>query len=521
MGLKNGDLKFGPAGGVQFDNPGLRMLIRQFPVACYVFAIVMAVFAFGSTFSWPVIGDTSLIRYAIFLHESGMAPYRDIPDINLPGSYFIDGLAMKLFGMSALGLRLYDLLLCLTIIGAMAMLAGSGLRKRLAGMTAGCLFTLIHLQDGVFQAGQRDLAMTAIALFAIAFCLPTVERLSLWRFAAFEFLIGSTFIIKPTLALFSLLPFAVIGINRFSLRRILQYLSAGIVGFALPTLLALAWLARYRALGDFALCLRSIIVMHASMGRKTTGFLIIHSGAPVAWLLSVMLLIWALRPSSGAKQSRLLLAALTFALVSYIVQAKAYPYQRYPFLAFFLLIALIQFEEASKGAGVRRFLACGGLAALCIWMAPRALQSVRSFDHGTLFQDALTHDLKELGARDGEVQCIDTFAGCDNALLQLRLVQATGFLYDCYLYAPESAEDFEYRRRFLAEFDSRRPRIVVVTDQYCFASGSHLDRIDAWPPLADRLRNEYVLQDKWSTSRTQRWWSRNDIPPKFLIYERR
>jgi hypothetical protein len=41
--------------------------------------------------------------------EHGFVPYRDIPDIIMPGTYIIEGWAMRLFGGSDLAWRIYDL----------------------------------------------------------------------------------------------------------------------------------------------------------------------------------------------------------------------------------------------------------------------------------------------------------------------------------------------------------------------------------------------------------------------------
>ena len=44
------------------------------------------------------MGYPSIMHYVNFLMDRGLAPYRDIVDINLPGAYFMEGWAMHIFG---------------------------------------------------------------------------------------------------------------------------------------------------------------------------------------------------------------------------------------------------------------------------------------------------------------------------------------------------------------------------------------------------------------------------------------
>ena len=39
---------------------------------------------------WPLVGDAALIHYIGFLIERGWAPYRDLGDMNMPGSFLIE-----------------------------------------------------------------------------------------------------------------------------------------------------------------------------------------------------------------------------------------------------------------------------------------------------------------------------------------------------------------------------------------------------------------------------------------------
>ena len=60
---------------------------------------------------WPFVGDEAIIRYVNFLLSRGMTPYRTIADINLPGAYAADWIAVHVFGPSARAWRFFDLTL--------------------------------------------------------------------------------------------------------------------------------------------------------------------------------------------------------------------------------------------------------------------------------------------------------------------------------------------------------------------------------------------------------------------------
>src|SRR5260370_20056083 len=63
------------------------------------------------TWHWPLVGDAALMHYVVFLMDRGFAPYRDIVDPNMPGTYLIEGLIVHAFGGFALTWRVFDLFL--------------------------------------------------------------------------------------------------------------------------------------------------------------------------------------------------------------------------------------------------------------------------------------------------------------------------------------------------------------------------------------------------------------------------
>ena len=82
--------------------------LRLFRAALAVSLTVSALLYFLWSWRWPLVGDASLIHYIGFLIQRGWAPYRQLGDMNMPGSYLIEIAAMHVFGMGDLAWRLFD-----------------------------------------------------------------------------------------------------------------------------------------------------------------------------------------------------------------------------------------------------------------------------------------------------------------------------------------------------------------------------------------------------------------------------
>src|SRR5437764_539231 len=72
---------------------------------------------------WPIFHDAVIFHYIAWRISEGAAPYRDIMETNMPGTYLLHLLCQKMLGLSDIAFRMYDLLFCALTVGVL-LLAG-------------------------------------------------------------------------------------------------------------------------------------------------------------------------------------------------------------------------------------------------------------------------------------------------------------------------------------------------------------------------------------------------------------
>jgi hypothetical protein len=282
-----------------------------------------------------------------------------------------------------------------------------------------------------------------------------------------------------------------------------------------------------RALGDLVRVSRTLVVYHAGLAHRPVGFLLLHSVAPLLPMVILWLvLVLALEREAWRSWERVALAVgMAVGLVSYLMQAKGYPYQRYPLLALLLLVIAMDLVAATRRAGPVRWLGWVGIAFGVLWLAPVSAWAASRYDGRNLeFQQALVADLDRLGGQQlsGAVQCIDTTGGCYGALYEARLVQSSGWMYDEFLFGPErNGVVAASRLRFLTSFEARPPRVVVVVDGLFPAGPAGFGKLTLWPELQLALERDYVVADAVRPPDAVFWWARKDDPRSYRIYVRK
>src|SRR5579875_165492 len=94
-------------------------LVSWFRLICIAVLCGGAIAYVVFTIHWQWMWDTTVMHYVVMAMKHGKVPYRDIYDINMPGSYLMERLGIALYGGSDLGWRLWEYTLLGTMTAAM------------------------------------------------------------------------------------------------------------------------------------------------------------------------------------------------------------------------------------------------------------------------------------------------------------------------------------------------------------------------------------------------------------------
>ncbi len=493
---------------------------------------------FWTTRRWPLVNDPALMHYAVFLMERGLAPYREISDYNLPGAYVPEWISMRL----AAGLHVSEPAMwrvmdaAVELLALLAMVAIAGRRRWFAGVFAGSLLALYHGRDGMEHAGQRDLWLTMLllwAVWALFAAMRSAHEKAARQAGLFGLLVGAACTIKPLGAVWLLLLVPLALSQARDRDRVLRWAAAGLL---VPALGVLVFLLHWHAAGALLQVLRTMLPYHASLHDGSLPQLLRQSTLPsVVKLLCFLLPLFALQPYwrgslqralrgeltgewyAGAERL-LLLFCVALGLFSFLYQGKGFPYHKYPYIAFLFLLAGLEFAAAVRSPRiVLRAVGAGGLLFGVCLCAPTYVRGAAHSHSATPAVPAMEQALRlaagagGVGSLDRQVQCIDTVSGCTDTLLALGLEQATGTLYDEALF-PQTPSGWVLRRagpppgqrlpeavvisrqRFQAQLAaSGAPRVMLVSSVLFPQGPDGYQKLALWPWFDAYLRQHYTL----------------------------
>jgi hypothetical protein len=497
--------------------------------------VFLILYAIG-TYHWRLLGDAALMHYIVFLMDHGMKPYSDIIDPNMPTTLLIQGAVVHLFGDSSLSWRLFDFAL-LGVVGS-----GTIVICRcygwFAGVFAASLFALIHGRDGVIQLGQRDLTMTAFLVLGYAFLFeslraPASEKTMPWMTGMFGICGGLAVTIKPSVLFLppTLILLAVITLRRRE-RPFLSHIAYGVVGMLIPLIAICAYLARLHVLGAFKKTLSDLIPYFVHLGERSIAHLVLHSVSSVMLPLVIIWLPILFKGRGSLTWERAaLLTGIAFGLFSFYIQRKGYPYHRYPSEAFLLiligidLVGALQAERSNGNRNLHRLAQLGVFTGVMVVGGGSTVHALHQDWRNQEFDNLLQNDLRRLGGNKlmRQVQCLDMSDGCITTLYNLRLVQATGFLYDCYMLSPiEGSERDRYREAFWQAIAKNPPTVFVVSsndcDPYPEKPSYEYQKIRRWPRFDGYLESNYHLFVERIPPHMVNWGSSPSKPFGYRIY---
>ena len=512
-------------GGCDSDGEKLEPARKWLAFARYVMPVLAAVFAgylllgTGMASRWPLVHDAPLMHYVVWAMAHGQVPYRDIVEMNMPGTYVIEGAAMRVLGGGAFGWWLWDALLGLAAVLSSIWIAGPG--RRSAGVVGGGLTYLFHLSDGAWNLGQRDWTVAVLLLLGFGCLFAALRRRQPAWMAGFLCFAGLAASIKPPVlgiaVVFAGLACWLVardpwgrltagGLDRAAAgyrERLaegcpgpgwLRYAAWSLAGLGLPVALVAGFLLRWGNTREFLAVLHGLVPYYAGLQRMSLGHLL---RACFDWKLILLpaLAVFALRRSWRGWEACLLLLAAVAGAALFVVQGKGWDYHLYSELAFGLLWATVEFQGALEERRLPAFIAAVTLAFITFAFAPKLLRAEQAGDYPMTTLTNLQQDLVSLGGSglSGEVQCLDmTLGSCINVLYRMQLVQSTGFIYDFYLF-PErgTAVTAQLQEKFLRGVMARPPRLIVLSSQSWPGDAQGYDQLGRWPAFRDYLGSRY------------------------------
>jgi len=444
---------------------------------------------------WPLIHDAPLMHYVAWRIADGAVPYRDLFDMNQPGTYLIHLAVLRTLGAGDLAWRVVDLAWLTATAYAIAALAAPW--GALAGGAGALVFATYHLAGGAWQAGQRDFLL---CLFLVVGALGVARWLERGRLASLVFsgaALGAGITVKPHAALFAGALAAVVAVA--AARACGAASAAGatavfVAATAAAPLAVLGWLAAAGGLAAWRDIMTGYLVpLYARLGRTSSWTIYRwHAWIPIAAGVVVSLASVALRRGVGARHV-VATIGLAYGLVHYAGQGKGWEYHLYPLAAFAAVLVAAELPAALSAPRrlVAGALAASLLAALVLLGAKGLEASPASWwlDREATVR-ALAADLRARLAPGDTVQVLDTTGGGIHALLRLGVREPTRFLYDFHFFHDETAPVVRaLRAEFIRDLDARPPRVVVVFEHGWPAGG--YERVERFPALAERLRDRY------------------------------
>jgi len=462
------------------------------------FCVCMGIFVL-CTAHWKQVNDPAQLSYLCFLMDHGMAPYRDLLEINMPGIYLVNWSVMHMLGEGSFAWRIFDFSLMGAAAWAMIVIARP--YDWLAGVLGATLFALYHGRDGAGQAGQRDFIIAVLLLCAYAFLFEFFRHRHEWAIFAFGVCAGLAATIKPTPLpfVFLILVLAAIHLKRTG-KPIARPSLYALLGLLVPFAVVCAFLVSKHSVGSFWYLLRVELPFYKSLGRLPYPTLMtLVASASVRTLALIALAIALLKWQGWNWESKLLVTGIIFGIASFIGQGKGFPYHRYPMLAFLFLWVGLQIVTGLRARGVVGILAAAGFVFALI-LVPLYVREASRKVWDPQFIDSLAADLNHLGGRElsGHVQCIYMPADCDDALYRLRLVQSTGLFYDYLIFGSAQQQVIrDARQQFWRQFQKNPPQVVVVGSGL-YPDGFGYGKLASWPLFQQEIATHYFLyDDRW------------------------
>jgi hypothetical protein len=474
---------------------GISPAINRITILFLIILNSLLVLAGIASLSWRFQLDAPIMLYiANLMDRLGYVPYRQIFDMNMPGTYFAYYFIVKLFGYTDIALRFADLII-LTLILVFNWLWMKNISKRVA-WCGSILWGLLYLGFGQEMSLQREYLILLPIIMGIYIYSTKSDKKPILKNIAIGFSFSVAANIKPPAAIGLLL---IVFIDLFEQKRFcnnkISWLSNFIkrtvfpifAGFSIPFIIIFFYLWANNAIAPFL----DIVFHYWPLYTQLSGDHITISGIPrISYLISNYLAFghnwaWFLPFSIGLyialyqvklegtpKKQVIFLIGLVFCYSLYpIISGQFWNYHWLLFLFFIVQassLCLIQ-QPVSSGA-IRKLFPVITLMAFIIvllevisiitFSAPLAGQPLPLPKNGRV--DEMSTFLKRNLLPGDTVQPLDWTGGAVHAMLISNARIATPFIYDFYFYQNISNPYIQgLRNRFITDIKAAKPRFII------------------------------------------------------------
>ncbi|MCL1920119.1 MAG: hypothetical protein FWG50_03430 [Kiritimatiellaeota bacterium] len=439
---------------------------------------VVALLAALASLSWRMVQDIPIMLYlSNMVVNQGAVPYRDFFDMNLPGSYLLYGLIVKVLGASDFAVHFSNMLFLFS--AGLLLFFACPKPLRLCALFGVALATLRCYQVQAAFTLQRELVafLPISALFALAL---RSTSLNVPKSLLTGLLLAGLALIKPQFLLYGLPQFVLLMMLCPDWRNRIYHLVIIGAAFSVPVLLCVVWLVRNGAWPYFLETVRYWGLygqMTFYCRFVTPDERIVHTlrgiwkmaGSPYAVVAVLgLLVIWVKRL---LPRSVCIAFAALFLLTLLIPAASGqfWSYHRMPFYYFALFLSGFLLSS-----GNRLIMSCVCIPMACLWTGLAAHKvhqetfvasaiSVWKRDVPDIFAAYLNEH-----AQPGDTaQPIDWASGSLHGMLMADVPLATRFPYSFYfLHSLSHPLIQKIRREFLDSLDEKKPRFLLE----CFES---------------------------------------------------
>lgn len=498
------------------DEKYIKLVVFSLLTSITVVFIAVAVISF----KWRMVLDSPILMYiALLIDRYQFVPYRDIFDVNMPGTYFIYYLIGKVTNYTDIGFRLADFaFLAGIMVSTFYWLRTISLR---VAWSATVVFGLTYLSLGSQTSMAREFTLILPISIAIALVELFPKLSETYKLLGQGVLCGIGFLIKPHSIMFFI---AILAYNYYKNRRsdknisLIMSILWFLLGFMIPNTITLIYLIEKGALPYFYDIIKNYLPLLSEMtGQHVaisglarvkylfTGFFsfgtinLDYSLAP--WFIPAAIGCFLTYRYSCLKQEQkkvvfLITVLLILACIYPVFQGRFYVFHYLPFLYFVIIATSFCFNEHCEVGKNVKIIAIFIFTLVLITQMRYLPQTIETSNNNpqVAFADNLALFLKYNVREGATVQPLDWVSGVVDALLIDKIPVSTPFIYDLQFHHNVSSPYIQsLRKRFMDGLKKSKPDVIVKAD---FAKTPHVQGQDTsyiFPELDNFINKEYNM----------------------------